>query len=283
MFRRRLHSFRTTQSEILVALLCLLCSAAAGQESQAINVHFAFRLPAINNRFENTSKSDVEREVATELAKVCQNQLPFWTFRSSASDVPRLEVWLSQKNSTWSLNMDLEHPIGKTLKDRWSSVLYAPGDLDTQVLPKDKGWIPKISAAFQSLLQGESKNEVLEALKEYAPLGSQMANVPAQGTAVLPLEYGKYQALSLSNFRIMCQWNGHGVVVLHSTGTGASNDFTPDKPKFKGIWVVLNKWTFGGNNEEISAHMGDLPELKPVAFFLEQINSAPPQMSTATH
>jgi hypothetical protein len=307
MFRLGLRSFCATQRGVFVALLCLMCSAAAGQEPQAINVNFAFPLRAIDNRFEHTSKSEVEKEVAAELAKICRNQLPFWTFRSSATGVPRLEVWLSQKNSTWSLNMTFEHPVGKNFKNRWSSVVYAPGDLDTQVLPKDKAWVSKVSTAFQALLQGESKNEGLEALKEFAPLGTQMANVPAQtgaappranvpvnattvlplanvpaqATAVLPLEYGKYRALSLSNFRIMCKWNGHGVVVLHSTGTGAPMDFTPDAPKFKGIWVVLNKWDFGGNIEEVSIHVNDLPRLKPMAFFLEQINSAPPQISVA--
>jgi hypothetical protein len=354
MFRLRFHSLRETQLEVFVVLLCLMSSTAAAQEPQALNVNFAFRLSGIDNRFDQISKSDVEKEVTAELAKVCQKQIPYWTFRPGATGVPRLELWLSQKSSRWFVNMSFKHSPGENLKDQWSSVLYAPGDLDTQVLPKNRAWVSKVRTAFQTLLNAESKNEVLHALEKFAPLGTEMATVPTQArgggqpfsevvlsgstfhepatsearpaggapeasegltqqnalskapitgqakkdltqqnapsnatvpeqaTAVLPLEFDKYRELSLSKFLIMCEWRDHGIVILHSTGTGAPMDFTPDAPKFKGIWVVLNKWDFGGNIEEVSIHVNDLPGLKPRALYLEQINLAPPQMSVVT-
>ncbi|MFI5092008.1 MAG: hypothetical protein ACHQIK_01065 [Candidatus Acidiferrales bacterium] len=280
MFPHRILRRHVSLAAIAV-LLCLSSTVTRAQDAQAVNVKFAFRLSAVDTRFEQVSKPDVENEVSTELAKSGGNKFPFWIFQSTADAVPRLDVWLSLKNSTWYLNASLVHPTGRELKDKWTSVLYAPGDLDTQVLPKDRAWTPTIKAAFESLIGGENLNEILTALQEFAPLGTQMAAVPAQPTAVLPLEYGKYQVLSLSDFRIMCQWTGHGVVILHSTGVGASNDFTPEAPKFKGIWVVHNFWEFGGRREDVSGHQLDLPSLTTLAIYLEQVNSPPPQMSVA--
>ena len=282
MFRWILNSSSLARVVVGMAFLCLLPPMGAGQESQVINVSFAFQTLAIENRFEHVPKSEIEKDIAVELAKSCEKQLPFWRFRAGVIDAPLLKIWLSQKDSTWFLNIAFLHPLGRNLKDRWTGILYAPGDLDLQVLPKDRAWIPKVTKAFQSLLQEQLRDDVLEALKQFAPLGSQMANVPAQATAVLPLDYNKYRALSLSNFRIMCQWDGRGVVVLHSTGTGAANDFTPDAPKFKGIWVVLYTWEFGGSSEAVSGHVSDLPKLRPLAFFLEQVNDFP-QLPVATH
>jgi len=282
MFRHPLRKrYVATHAAVALAFLCLFPAVGHGQEAQGVNVKFAFRLPAVETRFEQVSQSDIEKDASVELAKSCWTHFPYWTFQATAGDLPRLDAWLSLKNSTWSLNIALAHASGRKLKDKWSTVLYAPGDLDTGGLPKDRAWTAKIKATFEGLLEGESENEILKALQEFAPLGTQVARVPAQSTAVLPLEFAKYQVLSLSSFRIMCQWPGHGVVVLHSTGTGAPNDFTPETPKYKGIWVVHNKWEFGGHSEEISAHMNDIQGLKTLAFYLEELKSPPPQVSVA--
>ncbi|HYK89502.1 MAG TPA: hypothetical protein VE398_12075 [Acidobacteriota bacterium] len=280
MFPHRILRCHVSWAAIAV-LLCLSSTVCRAQDPQAVNVKFAFRLSDVDTRFEQVSEMDVEKEGSTELAKSCGNRFPFWIFQSTADAMPRLDVWLSRKNSTWYLNASLIHPTGRDLKDKWTSVLYSPGDLDTQVLPKDRAWTSTIKATFENLIASENSNEILTALQEFAPLGTQMAAVPAQLTAVLPLDYGRYQALSLSNFRIMCQWAAHGVVTLHSTGVGAPNDFTPEVPKFKGIWVLHNFWEFGGHREDVSGHQSDLPSLTTLAVYLEQVNSPPPQVSVA--
>jgi hypothetical protein len=260
----------------IVVLFGMTPIVSRAQDAQPVNINFAFGVSALDARFEQVSKADVEKEISAELAKSCQQRFPFWTFQSKGNDLPRLDVRLSLKNSTWSMKVSFAHSPGKALKDRWSSVLYAPGDLDAQVLPKDREWTPTTKAAFESLISGENENEILTALEEFVPLGTQVAAVPHQMAAVLSLDYGKYEILSLSGFRIMYQWAGHGIVILHSTGTGAPNDFPPQAPRFKGIWVVHNAWDFGGRQEDASGHMGDLSGLQSLAFYLEQLNSPPP-------
>lgn len=266
----------------LVTAFSLLCTAGWCQDALPIAVQFEFREPAVDARFDQVPKYAVENDISAELAKSCAKQFPFWVFQPTVGNATsRILIWISLKDSTWSLNALLVHPTGKAIRDHWSTVLYAPGDLDLHVLPKNRDWTPTIKAAFDGLLQSGSQNEILAAFQEFVPLGTQMAAVAAQSTAVLPLKFDKYQALSMSTFRILCDWSGHGVVVLHSTGTGSANDFTPDNPQYKGIWIVHNRWEFAGTPDDISRHAADLSTLKPRAFYLEQFNSPPPDLSVA--
>ncbi len=277
MFRRRRHDVNIAQLAAFFAFACLMTSVAFGQEARPINLGFKFPDRIIDNRFEQTRKAEVEKELAARLASICQKEIPYWTFRSTGDGLPRLEVRLLLKNSTWLLAIGLIHLPGRLdLKDTWSSVLFEPGYLATQVLPKDKGWISAIATSFEGWLQGESKYQLVKALEEFAPLGTQMATVSQGGTAVLPLRYKKYSVLSMSTFRIICEWRGHGIVTLYSTGLGDPYDFTPDAPQFKGIWIRHNKWMLGGDTEDIAKHITDLPGLQPRWFYLEQLRSASP-------
>ena len=278
----RLHTKTSKVVLMPILALCFLLKPGWSQDALPIGVHFEFREPAVDTRFDEVLKSQVEKEISADLADTYAAHFPFWTFQSTSNSAPAsAQIWISLKSSVWSLNISLTHAAGKIIPDRWSTVLYAPGDLDVQVLPKNRAWRAKIKSAFDNLLHSEKQTEMLTAFQEFVPLGSQMAEVPAQTSAVLPLDFQKYQTLSMSSFRILCDWSGHGIVVLHSTGTGSANDFTPDAPQFKGIWVVHNRWEFAGTPDDIANHVGDLPGLKARAFYLEQFNSPPPDLSVA--
>jgi hypothetical protein len=279
-----IHKIRTRHiAKLLCGLACWLPnSAALAQDSSPVQVTFEFTNVSVP--LAEAKRKTLEAQIASELAKTLQAQVGFWMFQeTAAASAPQVRVQL-RKNGAVIMSMELVSATGKVLK-KWEVEMIKAIDLEFQPLPKPDKWPSEISKTFSAGLVVPNQQDVLGTLKPSVPLGREQAIIAAvqnsEGlpSAVLPLKWETHRDISECQFLLRFDRPGGGKVTIHSTGLGNFAQYTPDHPQFSGVVVQLEKWQQGGIEESVSAHVGELPQLKPVEFYLknEKLPGAAPQ------
>lgn len=259
---------------VVILALVELTAAQVATSPPPVYVSFNFVVPAVAHQF-GPQLADAEKAVSETLAKRAETRFRWWRFQPCGSnDYPRLQVWLTKVNSEWRIAATFLTDANADPSERWSVVLFKPGDLDVTGMPSRASWPGEIMGGVETFFLPAHGESIAQTLKELAPLGMQFVHVvppppPSadQAQAMLPLNWDKYAKLATSDFLILTDWPTHGRVKLLSTGTGSPAKF-PASPDFMAVTVQLRTWAFTGNEEPISIHLGSLGELHPVAFYL---------------
>lgn len=256
----------------LVVLSLLLGSAAQAQTALPVFVEFQFR-----NSVTNPAIVASEPKVSDALAKRLASVLRIWSFRpAGANDFPRLHVWL-EKHSGWDIRMDFVPDKNQTAKPdkAWECVLFETGETDRRFalggLPPSEQLQAEIEKAFGERMLKNQREAILGVLKKFAPLGRQVVSDPTakSPTAVLALSWETYRDLGQSTFRIYYH-KGQDTVILQSRATGRAHPYPGTTPTWNALAVRHEKW----GSDNISRHLGELRQLQPLFFFLDEFIDA---------
>jgi hypothetical protein len=274
-------------------LLSLIGSVSAlPQEALPIHVRFAFGTTAVNSRFRDKSKEDVEQQITARLATACSDALSPWRCDAGVAAGPaKIDVNVQVRRDKWYLRTTLTPQPTPDLKGEWNDQQIFTGEelIASGGLPMDDGWRAPIERAFAQLIDQKEQTgkELFASLKQVAPLGKNAVPVPLDAShplpgAVLPLRWESYQRMANCRVRIYYRGRSGELISIVSSGSGGPMDFTPEAPQFKGVWVLHDTYQVGSRPPEpIAAHVQELSDLTVIEFHLEDPGTIPPGLSIA--
>ena len=270
--RKTRHLFLAVCAVAYTAMLA--CARADAQEPTAINVSFTFSNATARSLQEQPEVT--EAKISNSLANRFAARIRLWRFQAnSAASFPQLRIWLD-KTSDWVIRVALVRRQGAAEEGNWEVLLY--GDVDTGIrggLSPAEKWAKEIEKALDNWLFSKTA-DVVSILQQAIPLGTDVVPVASgppdnadKARAVLPLDWQKYGAShGACAFRIRYRRTNGDLVVLHSKGICSPFDYKPDNHQYLGITVKHSRW----EDEDISTHLTDLPDLTPIDFYLETPN-----------
>jgi|ERR1700687_73321 len=141
---------------VLPVLILALAGPATAQVATGpppVYVSFNFVVPAVAHQF-GPQLADAERAVSEKLAKRTESRFRWWRFQPGGSnDYPRLQVWLTKVNSEWRIAATFLTDANTDPSERWSVVLFKPGDLDVTGVPSRDAWPREIMGGVETFFR----------------------------------------------------------------------------------------------------------------------------------